>query len=64
MDAPKPAIVRRRTVPTTVLLTPDEREELKLAAKQSNLNVSTFLRMLLLTAIRRGDTLSVRTAAE
>jgi hypothetical protein len=57
------ANVKKRTTGTTVMLSDQERKELRLAADQAGLPLSVFIRMVSVAAVRNGQTINVGKAA-
>jgi hypothetical protein len=51
--------VRKRGACVTLMLTVEEREQLRAAAKQADMPLSVFLRLLVMMALKRGETLAV-----
>ena len=49
---------RRRPSGITVMVSAEERQEMRRAADQAEMPLSMFVRMITLAAIRRGETLS------
>ena len=54
---------RKRPVGVTVMVSEEERQEMRDAADQAELPLSMFLRLLVMAAIRRGETISAAKAA-
>ena len=59
-SAPRP---RKRPVGVTIMVSVEERQEMRDAADQAELPLSMFLRLLTMAAIRRGETISTAQAA-
>ena len=54
---------KRRRAGITVTVTDEERAELRQAADKAGLALSIFVRVLLVNAVRRGDTVGTARAA-
>jgi hypothetical protein len=54
---------RKRTLGVTVMVSEVERQAMRQAADQAELPLSMFLRLLVMAAIRRGETVSAAKAA-
>jgi hypothetical protein len=59
-SAPRP---RKRPVGVTIMVSEEERQEMRDAADQAELPLSMFLRLLTMAAIRRGETIATAQAA-
>jgi hypothetical protein len=54
---------RKRPVGVTIMVSEEERQEMRDAADQAELPLSMFLRLLTMAAIRRGETIATAQAA-
>jgi hypothetical protein len=59
-SAPRP---RKRPVGVTIMVSEEERQQMRDAADQAELPLSVFLRLLVMAALRRGETISTAKAA-
>jgi hypothetical protein len=54
---------RKRPLGVTIMVSEEERQEMRDAADQAELPLSMFLRLLVMAAIRRGETISTAKAS-